>query len=115
MVNDTGVTRPGTVTFQADPGLHAALEKVADDEGCSTSDVVRHALNDLFAARAPDAGIEPLDDGSAEPLDEFRIIWPDGTEEVHPLSSAKTDLSPPETDSAAESAGADRPNVRFGR
>jgi len=46
----------GTITFRVDPDLRATLEQVADAEGCTTTDVIRHALSDLLAARANSEG-----------------------------------------------------------
>ena len=40
------------MTFRLEPELRAQVEQVADDEGCSTSSVIRHALTDLLATRA---------------------------------------------------------------
>ena len=57
VTHHTGVaTKPRTITFRADPDLRAALEQVAADEGCTTTDVIRHALTDLLTTRADSEG-----------------------------------------------------------
>jgi len=56
VTHHTGVSKPRTITFRADPDLRAALEQVAADEDCTTTDVIRHALTDLLAARADSEG-----------------------------------------------------------